>query len=258
MTALDRCEHEAALFGSDLAEVYDLVYGARGQDFAAEAELVAGLVLAGKPGARSLLDVGCGTGEHLRTLRGLFAHVEGVDLAEPMVSVARAKLPDVDVHRADMCEVDLGRTFDAVISLSTAVAYLPSLDALHRALRRMVAHLAPGGVLVVEPFYFPERFLDGHIAGDVLRAGGRTVSRVSRTERRTQDRGDAAHIESHWVVADRHGIRHFTEHHVFQLWTHEQYVAAFAQAGCAASYVEDVQSGRGVYTAQRTFAEERR
>lgn len=235
------------MFGTELAEVYDLVYRERGQDFAAEAELVTELVRDRAPGAATLLDVGCGTGEHLVTLAERFHHVEGIDLAEPMVAVARAKLPDVTVHVADMTDFDLGRTYDAVISLSTAVAYLPSADAMAIALNNMVSHLAPGGVLVVEPWYFPERYLDGHIAADIVRGAGRTISRVSRS----RARDGATHIESHWVVADAAAIRHFTETHVFGLWTRGQYDAAFAAAGCTTEYVPGVQAGRGLFVARR-------
>ena len=231
------------VFGPDLAEVYDLVYGHRGQDFAAEAAGVARLIRARHPGASSLLDVGCGTGEHLRALRGLFDRVAGVDLSEAMVEVARSKLPDVDVQVADMAGLALGRRFDAVISLSTAVAYLPSAEAMGRAVARMAAHLNPAGVLVVEPWYFPERFLDGHVAADVIRGDDRTISRVSRTEK--LDR--SACIESHYVVAGAAGIRHFSERQHFGLWAREEYESAFGRAGCTVEYLPGVQSGRGLF-----------
>ncbi|MGA4844413.1 class I SAM-dependent methyltransferase [Streptomyces sp. G45] len=235
------------MFAEQLARVYDLVYSARGQDFRGEAELVAGLVRERVPSAASLLDVGCGTGEHLVTLRRSFAHVEGVDLSEAMARVARGKLPGVAVHVADMRDLDLGRAFDAVISLSTAVAYLPSTGDLAVALRRMVGHLAPGGVLVVEPWYFPATFLDGHVAADVVRGEGRTVARVSHAVRSP----GSARVHSHYVVADPHGIEHFTETQVFGLWSEEEYLAAFDAAGCAARYLPGVQSGRGLFVAER-------
>ena len=231
------------VFDADLAEVYDLVYGTRGQDFAAEAVAVAELVRTRRPAASSLLDVGCGTGEHLRTLRGLFDRVAGVDLSEAMVAVARAKLPGVRVHLGDMAELALKCRFDAVISLSTAVAYLPSAEAMRRAVARMAAHLHPGGVLVVEPWYFPERFLDGYVAADIIRGPDRTIARVSRTEK--LDR--AACIESHYVGAGATGIRHFSERQLFGLWTRGEYEDAFAQADCTVEYVPNAQSGRGLF-----------
>ncbi|WBB78710.1 class I SAM-dependent methyltransferase [Micromonospora sp. WMMD882] len=235
------------MFGEDLAEVYDMVYRARGQDFDKEAALVTEIVRSRRPDARSLLDVGCGTGEHLVAFARSFPSVTGIDLAAPMLAVAERKLPPGTVRRADMRDVDLGRTYDAVVSLSTAVAYLPSLADFRAALARMVAHLAPAGVLVIEPWYFPENYLDGYVAGDLIRHDGYTVSRVSHS--REQD--GVTVIESHWAVANRDGIRHFTETHLFQLWTREQYASEFAHAGLAAEYLSGVQAGRGLFVAHR-------
>jgi predicted TPR repeat methyltransferase len=78
------------------AELYDGIYGAR--SVAADAEQIRQVVAARCPGARSLLDVGCGTGAHLLHLRGWIA-VEGIDVSEEMIAVARRKLPGVPLHR---------------------------------------------------------------------------------------------------------------------------------------------------------------
>jgi SAM-dependent methyltransferase len=236
------------LYGPALADVWDLFYlRGRGKDYASEADEVARTVLDLRPGASSLLDVGCGTGEHLRALAAHFGDVAGLDLSAPMVEVARAKVPRADVRVADMRDFDLGRTFDAVICLNTGVAYLPSTGALVTALARMAAHLEPGGVLLIEPWWFPDRYVDGYIAGDVVRTPERTVSRVSRTRRE----GDSAHMDIHYVVADAGGIEHFTETHVFGLWTREQYLDAFDRAGCPAEFTADTASGYGMFVGRR-------
>jgi len=48
------------------ADVWDAMYErGRGKDYAGEATMVAGTIRRMCPGARSLLDVGCGTGGHL-------------------------------------------------------------------------------------------------------------------------------------------------------------------------------------------------
>src|SRR5882724_6448932 len=102
-------------YGHRLAEIYDMVYTAgRGKDYAAEAAALAELIRARHPRAASVLDVACGTGEHLKYLRPFFADVEGVELAEPMRAKAIEKLPDVVVHAGDMRDFALGRIFDVV------------------------------------------------------------------------------------------------------------------------------------------------
>ena len=49
------------------AHLYDAIYSFK--DYAGEAETLRALVEERAPGARSLLDVACGTGKHLAELR---------------------------------------------------------------------------------------------------------------------------------------------------------------------------------------------
>jgi ubiquinone/menaquinone biosynthesis C-methylase UbiE len=81
------------------ARWYDTIYSFK--DYAAEADSLRALLAQHRPGARRLLDVACGTGEHLRHLRAHFA-VEGIDASPDMLAIARAKLPGMPLHLADM------------------------------------------------------------------------------------------------------------------------------------------------------------
>src|SRR5262245_54305782 len=107
------------MYDERVAEIYDLIYGVR-KDYPAEAVELTAIIRERAPLARSLLDVACGTGEHLRFLREHFDTAEGLELAAPMRAVAAAKLPEVTVHAGDMRDFQLGRTFDAVVCLFSA------------------------------------------------------------------------------------------------------------------------------------------
>ncbi|GAA3795806.1 hypothetical protein GCM10022226_13990 [Sphaerisporangium flaviroseum] len=233
------------VYGAEVSEVYDFLYQGRGKEYAKEAEVVAGLVRHRNPLAASLLDVACGTGEHLATLKAIFGDVEGVELSDTMRATARRKLADVPVHGGDIRDFDLGRTFDAVCSLYSTVGYMASTAELDAAVATMARHVSPGGVLIVEPWYFPGRFRDGHIGDDIIRADGRTVARVARSVRV----GDSVRQEAHYIVADSAGIRHFDHVQVFTLFEPAEYVAAFERAGCTVEYVErdDILAGRGLF-----------
>ncbi|MCI4354671.1 MAG: class I SAM-dependent methyltransferase, partial [Thermoplasmata archaeon] len=80
-------EREALYY--DLAEYYDRIYASK--DYAAEARRLTRLALRLCPGARTLLDVACGTGRHLATFREQF-EVQGLDASAPMLRVARRRL----------------------------------------------------------------------------------------------------------------------------------------------------------------------
>jgi dTDP-4-amino-2,4-dideoxy-beta-L-xylose N-methyltransferase len=107
------------------------------------------------PAARSLLDVACGTGWHLERLRAWYS-VEGLDASSAMLQRARERLPDISLHEADMRAFDLGTRFDAVICLSSSIAHMQTLADLDRAVACMARHVQDAGVLVIEPWDFPE------------------------------------------------------------------------------------------------------
>ncbi|NKE62658.1 class I SAM-dependent methyltransferase [Lentzea sp. PSKA42] len=240
-------------YGAEHAELYEKVFLSRGKDFEAEAGSVAGLVRSRFPAAGSLLDVACGTGAHLEAFQRLFEEVAGVEPADGMRERAAARLPGVAVHGDDMRDFDLGRTFDAVVCLGNSVACMPDRADLDAAIARMADHLVTGGVLVVEPWWFPGDFIDGYVDGHVLRDGDRVVSRITRSVRD----GDRTRMEVRFTVADATGIRDFTEELTVTLFEREDYVAAFERAGCAVELVAPLRldagrpNGPGLFTGVR-------
>ena len=152
-----------------IAAWYDAIYASRGRDPVAEVASMeghwSGLATEGR--RLRFLDVGCGTGSHLQSF---LAHgdVEGLDSSSDMLRVARERHPDVQFHHADMCGFKLDARFDVVTCLFGASGYVQDQPSLCTALKAMAAHVAPGGVLLVEPPLFAEHFDPGQGS-----AGGR-------------------------------------------------------------------------------------
>ena len=242
------------MFGSEHADVYEIAYRGRGKDWHAEALDVTKRIWGRRPGAESLLDAACGTGAHLRTFATQFPRVAGLELAPAMRERARRRLPGTPIHAADMRDFDLGTTFDAVTCLFTAINFLATAAEMRAAVAAMARHLVPGGVLVVEPWWFPEKFIDGHIGGDLVRDGGRVIARVSRSTRE----GRRTRMEERWVVGDETGLRVFSELGFLTMFDRSEYVDAFRAAGCRVEYVADWLTGRGLFVGVRTGAATRR
>ncbi len=209
------------------AHIYDAIYAAQGKDYEKEACRIHAIIQQHKrcPG-NALLDVACGTGGHLQYLVRFYT-VEGVDKSPHMLAIARRKLPHVRFHEADMREFHLDRRFDAVICMFGSIGYVQSARGLEQAVERMAAHLHPGGVLIVEPWIYPENFRDGGTHAVLVDEPERKVVRVSVARRK----GECSDIEFHFLVATSEGIRHFTERHVMGLFPQEAYIRAFESNG---------------------------
>lgn len=132
------------MFTEDHADVFESIYRSRGKDWREEARDVSAQIFARVPDATSLLDVACGTGAHLASFREDFGQAEGVELAEPMLELARKRLGGIPLHQGDMRAFDLGRTFDAVVCMFCSIGYLDNVSELRDAIRCMARHVNPG------------------------------------------------------------------------------------------------------------------
>ncbi|MFF5701434.1 class I SAM-dependent DNA methyltransferase [Streptomyces sp. NPDC012794] len=98
-----------------------------------------------------VLDLGCGTGRDAAWLHHHAGRqVTGVDTAQAMLAHAGRSHPGPDYRRADMRDFDLGRTFDAVLCLDSALLYCHSNEELASCLAAVRRHLDPGGLLIAE------------------------------------------------------------------------------------------------------------
>jgi SAM-dependent methyltransferase len=140
------------------AAYYDLLYGDK--NYAAEADYVAAML---PPGARSVLELGSGTGGHALLLAERGYEVHGIDVAPAMVErslLRRAAAPEALHAKLHFAEGDVrshraGRRFDAVLSLFHVMSYQTTNADLAAAFATARAHLDPGGVFVFDFWYGP-------------------------------------------------------------------------------------------------------
>lgn len=183
------------------AEVYDQLH--EDKDYEGEAQRVRTVIERWRPGARTVLDVACGTGSHLMWLRHHYA-CEGLDINRALLARAVQRLPGVPLHLADMESFALGRSFDVVTSLFGSIAFLENPTRLSRALTRMAVHVAPGGLLIVEPWLTPDAFWSGHIKLDVSQHPERSIARMYVAEKE----GDVAILRQHFLLGAPTGVTH--------------------------------------------------
>src|SRR5690349_18343373 len=127
------------------ARFYDQLY--HFVDYEEAAARVRARLREASPEARTLLDVGCGTGRHLEHLARDY-EVSGLDLSPELLAAARARCPTVPLYEGDMTGFDLGTTFDVITCLFSAIAYVRTLENLRRSLATFARHLNPGGVVL--------------------------------------------------------------------------------------------------------------
>jgi SAM-dependent methyltransferase len=222
------------------ARLYDAVYASI-RDYPREAAELDRLIQERRPGARTLLDIACGTGAHLEHLTGY--EVEGLDLDPEMLGVARERLPNVPLHEGDMADFDLGKRFDAVVCMFSSIGYVRTAERLRSAVSSMARHLEPGGVLVVEPWLSPEVWVDRHVGAVFVDQPELKIARMNVGERE----GNLSIFEFEYLVGTPNGLERFNERHELGLFTVEQYLEAFRAAGLEVDHDPEGPMGRGLY-----------
>ena len=229
---------------TESAEFYDAIYSFK--DYAAETAQIAAVVRSVRPKARVALDVACGTGEHARLLAEQHGFaVDGLDLDPGLLRVARQKHPSGHFFEADMSEFSLEARYDVILCLFSSIAYLVTLERIGRALACFRRHLAPDGVVLVEPWFPPGTLDTGRESRLTGTHRGMRVTRVSRNE----VDGRVSRLHFGYEIDGPDGLRRFGEVHELGLFTPGEMRAAFERAGLAATFDPVGPTGRGLWVA---------
>ena len=119
-----------------------------------------------------LLDIGCGTGEHLEILSQYAIQCTGIDNSEAMLAIAKKRFPlKIDFIRCDMTGFDYTKEFNAVLSLFGTFNYLIDDYAINRVLKNTYRSLKSGGMAIFEIWN----------AIPVMKIKKKEISRISST-----------------------------------------------------------------------------
>lgn len=148
-------------------------------DYASQYTLFEALIR--EQGCRSVLEIGCGSGNlYPYFMEGGYAYT-GLDLSEEMLTIAREEHPEGCFVRGDMRDFDIGETFDAVLVTGRSFTYMTRNADVHNALTAMGRHLDHGGLLAFDNFRARDIFTDFRTElTSVCVCGPRTYTRESR------------------------------------------------------------------------------
>jgi len=233
---------------SKTAKYYDEIYSFK--DYSAEADAIRSIINREHPAARRILDVGCGTGEHAKRLASDF-EIDGIDLEPEFIRIAKLKVASGTFSVADMRQFALDKQYDAVLCLFSSIGYLLHEAEVIQAFTCFAAHLAKGGVILVEPWFTPEAWQTGKPwLTPPVDLPELKICRMNVSDRR----GDISLLHFHYLIATAAGVDHVEEEHELALYTADQLLKCFKLAGLVASHDPRGFSGRGLYVARRPVA----
>jgi ubiquinone/menaquinone biosynthesis C-methylase UbiE len=197
------------------------------KDYGKEAEIVKSVVRRlEKKHSDTLLDVGCGTGEHLCHLSSDFSCM-GIDISKHMIGIAKRKVPNARFKVVDMTNFRLDEKFDVITCLFSSIGYVKNFNTLVKTFGNFLKHLSEDGLVLVEPWVFKKDFRKNHIGLDIYENEKLKLSRMS-TSRLFKSKWS---IFMHYLVGENGKIRYFQETHEMLALDYEDYLKAFQMAG---------------------------
>ena len=206
----------------EYAEYYDLLY--QDKDYDAEADYIKDLIQRLQPAYASILDLGCGTGNHDLILAQNGYRVTGIDRSAEAIKKARSKSCrqsslDLRFATGQIESLRLPERFDVVISLFHVMSYLTTNKSLQAAFDTTQHHLNPGGMLVFDCWYGPAVLTDPP-AVRVKRVENDAVEVIRIAEPELQPNDNIVNVNYQVLVLDRSSGKtmKFTECHPMRYW----------------------------------------
>jgi SAM-dependent methyltransferase len=139
---------------NDYSKYYDLLY--KEKNYYDEVQYINEIIKLNCPNSKSLLDIGCGTGKHANLLQQLGYNIDGIDLSETMLEIAKNKFGEnINFYNADIRKFDLNKKYDTIISLFHVLSYQVKNHDLDSAFESVYKHLNDGGYFIFDCWYGP-------------------------------------------------------------------------------------------------------
>jgi len=142
-------------FNTNYAAFYNLLYADK--DYKGESLYIDQLIKKYKSDAAGvkLLDLACGTGRHAFELEKLGYIVDGSDISEGMIlaasEAASKQGSSINFYNYSFQDADkIGRKYDAVISMFSAINYLTSYTDLSKTLSNISGLLKENGIFIFD------------------------------------------------------------------------------------------------------------
>lgn len=143
-----------SVFG-EFAKYYDLVH--ENKDYEQESSYIHRLIQKYKPNTKTILDIGCGTGNYAYAMQQLGYQVTGIDSSSNMIEMAKGKLSE-EARETSSPSFFCGRMeehktpakSDAVICLFFSLCYQTTDDLIFESLSRFKDQMKEDGILIFD------------------------------------------------------------------------------------------------------------
>lgn len=131
------CEYQ------EMAKFYDLFYSNKSYD--KEVLFLKSLI----GNRKTILDVGCGTGIHMNLLEKDGYQVDGLDLSNGMLNIAKTRGKG-NLFKGNLIDFKIDKKYDAIISMFAVFNHLKNYNELEKGILNLYQKLNEKGILIID------------------------------------------------------------------------------------------------------------
>lgn len=216
-----------------LAQYYDLIYSFK--DYQKESAEILNIIRQFKKSpSNNLLDVGCGTGKHLKYFMNHF-NCMGVDANADMLKIAESRFPQIPFLTANMIDLHLNQKFDVILCLFSSIGYVKTYSNLAKTWKNFADHLNPGGVIIVEPWFTPEAYKVGLPYMTTYDGEEVKIARLNVSEKHDQ----ISILNFHYLIAEKNQTTiYLTDQHELGLFEINKTLEIIKHSGLEAHFLK--------------------
>jgi len=141
-------------FDKNYSAIYDFLYTQK--NYIRETNLIKKILKKYFPNSKSLLDLGCGTGQYSNLMTKLNLNVVGVDRSSSMLKIAKKKYKKnkkLSFVKSNIKNINLQDKFDIISALFHILSYHISNNEIDKFFSKSNSHLKKNGIIIFDFWY---------------------------------------------------------------------------------------------------------
>lgn len=184
----------------------------KNKDYDKEVDFVNSLIIKHLPNTKTILNLGCGTGNHDLLLKKKGYDITGIDQSEEMIKIAKEKKKKIKFIVGDIRNFEINKKFDCIISLFHVMSYQTLDKDLINVFDLVSSHLNDGGIFIFDCWYGPA-VLNIKPSVRVKKVKNNDLNIVRKAIPKIISQKNVIDVDYEFIIDEKGHIKRFSEKH---------------------------------------------